>query len=77
MPLQFGIDVILKDSPDWKSKRIGMLTNDAAKTKTGINSRKALKDAGFNLIKLFSPEHGINAIGTDGAFMHDGLDELT
>jgi len=77
MPLQFGIDVILKDSPDWKSKRIGMLTNDAAKTKTGINSRKALKDAGFNLTKLFSPEHGINAIGTDGAFMHDGLDELT
>jgi uncharacterized protein YbbC (DUF1343 family) len=77
MPLQFGIDVILKDSPGWKSKRIGMLTNDAAKTKTGINSRKALKDVGFNLIKLFSPEHGINAIGTDGAFMHDGLDVLT
>lgn len=77
MPLQFGIDVILKDSPDWKSKRIGMLTNDAAKTKTGINSRKALKDEGYNLTKLFSPEHGINAIGTDGAFMHDGIDELT
>ena len=77
MPLQFGIDVILKDSPDWKSQRIGMLTNDAAKTKTGIISRKALMDAGFNLTKLFSPEHGIKAIGTDGAFMNDGIDELT
>ena len=77
MPLHFGIDVILKNEPDWKKLRIGMLTNDAAKTKTGVNSRKALMDAGFNLTKLFSPEHGINAIGTDGAFMHDGLDEIT
>lgn len=77
MPLQFGIDVIIKNEPNWKKLRIGMLTNDAAKTKTGINSRKALMDAGFNLTKLFSPEHGINAIGTDGAFMHNGLDELT
>ncbi len=77
MPLQFGIDVVLKNEPDWKKLRIGMLTNDAAKTKTGLNSRKALVDAGFNLTKLFSPEHGIKAIGTDGAFMHDGQDELT
>ena len=77
MPLQFGIDVILNNEPDWKKLRIGMLTNDAAKTKTSINSRKALMDAGFNLTKLFSPEHGINAFGTDGAFMYDGLDEIT
>lgn len=77
MPLQFGIDVIIKNEPDWKKLRIAMLTNDAAKTKTGINSRKALLDAGFNITKLFSPEHGINAIGTDGALMNDGQDELT
>jgi uncharacterized protein YbbC (DUF1343 family) len=77
MPLQFGIDIILKDSPDWKSLRIGMLTNDAAKTKTGIVSRLVLKNAGFNLVKLFSPEHGISAIGMDGAFMQDGNDALT
>jgi uncharacterized protein YbbC (DUF1343 family) len=77
MPLQFGIDIIIKNEPDWKKLRIGVLTNDAAKTKTGINSRKALMDTGFNLTKLFSPEHGINAIGTDGALMNDGQDELT
>jgi len=54
-----------------------MLTNDAAKTKTGVISRVALKNAGFNLVKLFSPEHGIQAIGNDGALMKDGKDELT
>lgn len=77
MGLQFGIDIILKTEPDWKKDRIAMLTNNAAKTKTGNISRLALKNAGFNLIKIFSPEHGINTFGEDGAFMQDGLDEIT
>ena len=53
MPLQFGIDIVLKNEPNWKMDRIAMLTNDAARTKTGIISRLALKNAGFNLIKIF------------------------
>lgn len=77
MQLQFGVDIILKNNPDWKQQRIGMLTNDAAKTNTGIHSRVALKNAGFNLVQLFSPEHGMNAIGVDGALMKDGIDEIT
>jgi uncharacterized protein YbbC (DUF1343 family) len=77
MPLQFGIDIVIKNEPNWKMDRIAMLTNDAAITKTGIISRLALKNAGFNLIKIFSPEHGIKTIGEDGAYMQDGLDEIT
>ena len=77
MPIQFGIDIVLKNKPDWKSKRIGMLTNDAAKTNTGIISRVALKNEGFQLVKLFSPEHGMDAKGTDGVFMKDELDAIT
>ena len=77
MPIQFGIDIVLKNNPDWKTKRIGMLTNDAAKTNTGILSRLALKNEDFQIVKLFSPEHGMDAKGTDGAFMKDGIDEIT
>ena len=77
MPIQFGIDIVLKNNPDWKTKRIGMLTNDAAKTNTGILSRLALKNEGFHIVKLFSPEHGMDVKGTDGAFMKDGIDEIT
>jgi uncharacterized protein YbbC (DUF1343 family) len=40
-------------------------------------SRLALKNARFNLIKIFSPEHGIKTLGEDGAYMHDGIDEIT
>jgi uncharacterized protein YbbC (DUF1343 family) len=77
MPVKFGIDVIIASAPSWKTKRIGLLTNDAAKTNTGILSRKALMNAGFNIVKLFSPEHGMTASGADGAKMLDGIDDVT
>jgi len=77
MPIQFGIDIILKKEPNWKKKTIAILTNDAAKTNKGLISRYALKEAGFNLIKIFSPEHGINAVGKDGAYINNSVDELT
>jgi len=77
MPIQFGIDIILKNEPNWKKKTIAILTNDAAKTNKGVISRYALREAGFNLIKIFSPEHGINAVGKDGAYINNSVDELT
>jgi uncharacterized protein YbbC (DUF1343 family) len=77
MPLLFGIDIVLKSQPNWKAKNIALLTNDAAKTNTGIASRQALLQAGFNLVKLFSPEHGITANEIDGAYIQDEKDALT
>lgn len=77
MPIKFGIDVLLSNEPEWKNKRIGMLTNDAAQTNTGILSRVALLQNGYHLVQLFSPEHGIKAVGADGALMQDGIDNLT
>ena len=38
MPVKFGIDIIIASAPNWKTKRIGLLTNDAAKTNTGVLS---------------------------------------
>jgi len=77
MALQFGIDIVLQNDPDWKQKQIAFLTNDAAKTNKGIISRLALQQAGFQLTKIFSPEHGINAMGADGAFIENGIDTIT
>lgn len=77
MAYKFGIDVLLHSEPIWKKDRIAMLTNDAARTNKNVLSRLALKDAGFNLTTIFSPEHGIHTIGEDGAAMHDGFDTIT
>lgn len=77
MPIKFGIDVLLSNEPEWKNKRIGMLTNDAAKTNKGILSRVVLIQNGYHLVQLFSPEHGIKAIGADGALIQDDIDNFT
>jgi uncharacterized protein YbbC (DUF1343 family) len=75
--IHFGIDILLKQNPSWKKKRIGLVTNHAATTNKLIPSRKALLDKGFNIIKLFSPEHGLDVKGADGAKMKDGIDALS
>ena len=77
MPLQFGIDILLQSTPSWKNKSIALLTNDAATTSLGEKSRKALLDKGFNIVKLFSPEHGIYIKGADGAKMDNEVDVIT
>ncbi|MBS1671545.1 MAG: DUF1343 domain-containing protein [Bacteroidetes bacterium] len=73
----FGIDILLNTNIDWKKQRIALVTNHAATTNTFIPSRKALIDKGFNIVKLFSPEHGLNIKGADGASIKDGKDALT
>ena len=77
MSLQFGVDSIILSEPNWKNNRIGFLTNDAAFTNTGKLSRQVLLDAGFNIVKLFSPEHGIDTNGIDGAKMNNIIDPIT
>jgi uncharacterized protein YbbC (DUF1343 family) len=77
MSSRFGVDQLLTMDPSWKQLRLGMLTNDAATTWDGIPSRKALLEKGFHLIKLFSPEHGIDRNGKDGALMEDHMDPIT
>lgn len=75
--IQFGIDVLLRQNPDWKNKNIGLVTNHAATTNYLQPSRQALLEKGYNIIKLFSPEHGLDTTGADGAKMYDGIDPLT
>jgi uncharacterized protein YbbC (DUF1343 family) len=77
MAIRFGVDQIIAQNPSWKTQRIGFLTNDAARTSNHIHSRIALFKAGFNIQLLFSPEHGIDTKGADGAKMQNGIDPLT
>lgn len=75
--IEFGIDTILQQQAHWKKQRIGLVTNHAATTNNYIPSRKALIDNGFNIVQLFSPEHGLNIQGADGAFIANSIDALT
>ncbi|SMC91618.1 exo-beta-N-acetylmuramidase NamZ family protein [Pedobacter nyackensis] len=75
--VRFGADVLIAQNPDWKKQRIALVTNTAATTNQYEPVSLALLKAGFNLVKLFSPEHGFNAKGADGVKMQDGVDQAT
>ncbi|MFN3850537.1 MAG: exo-beta-N-acetylmuramidase NamZ domain-containing protein [Spirosomataceae bacterium] len=75
--VKFGIDNLIDNAKPDEFGRIGLVTNDAAYTASGVRSREALLAAKFDIRKLFSPEHGISAKGADGAFIPNGLDLLT
>lgn len=78
MKIQFGIDRLLGER-SWPPGRIGLVTNDAARTAAdpGLHSRLALQRAGCQVVRLFSPEHGLHAKAPDGAAVTDALDPLT
>lgn len=75
--IKFGISVLINQKPNWHTKNIALVTNSAAKTESGISSHIALIKAGFNIKKLFSPEHGFDTKGADGEKMADGFDPET
>lgn len=75
--IRFGIDRLLASPPAWQQQRIGLVTNHAATTNDLIPSRVALLKRGFNITRLFSPEHGLDVKGADGHEMKDGTDTLT
>lgn len=72
-----GIDLFPDQVGKFRNKRLALVTNNAATTSNGESSRKALSKAGFNIIKLFSPEHGLAAKGEDGAFQKNCTDPVT
>jgi len=77
MKVKFGIDVLLENPQPYLHMRIGLVCNQASVTQNSINARLALQKAGFNLVKIFGPEHGFDTQGEDGKFIHHDIDQLT
>jgi len=80
--VQFGIDYLLQEKlTSLRDLRVGLVTNSAAVTAAFPQpltpSRLALQQAGVKLVKLFSPEHGINGQAAEGASVADQSDALT
>jgi uncharacterized protein YbbC (DUF1343 family) len=75
--VRLGIDRLLEGERFARDARIGFVTNDGACTSSYMPSRQKLLDRGYKLVRLFSPEHGLQVVGPDGHSMEDGLDSLT
>jgi uncharacterized protein YbbC (DUF1343 family) len=72
-----GVDVFLSDPGGNKNSRFAIVTNNAAFTSDKLLSRLGLIKEGFNLIKIFSPEHGISVRGEDGVYQDHTIDIKT
>jgi molybdopterin-guanine dinucleotide biosynthesis protein MobB len=56
-----GVDALLQDPAPIAGKRVGLLTNHAGLTASGVPSWKALFDLpDTRLVRLFGPEHGVD-----------------
>lgn len=73
----FGIDQFCVACAKNNDLRFGLVTNDVARNALGTKTRVALIKAGFHIVKLFSPEHGLSATNADGAWVPDQTDKLT
>lgn len=56
---RLGNEVLLDKTAEFKDKRIGVLTNQTGILPDGTHIIDALVSKGVNVVKIFSPEHGI------------------
>lgn len=77
MNVLFGIDRFLAEDSFPRSARLALVTNNSTCTASYVPSRLALLSSGRRVVRLFSPEHGLQAIGPDGHPMAGGTDRLT
>ena len=68
-----GLDVALEALP-WGPARIGLLTHRAAVSADGRPACQALLEGGARIVRLLSPEHGLNASAPAGATVTSGTD---
>jgi uncharacterized protein YbbC (DUF1343 family) len=74
--LNNGIDNFIRTYKK-NGTRFGILTNHASLSCHGIPGSLELLKNGFQLKKIFSPEHGVYSQAEDGQEQHHGTDRLT
>ena len=80
MSLAFGADRLAADPTlHPRARRVALTTSDAARSArdAGLRTRALLLEAGIPIVRLFSPEHGLQARARDGESVRDARDPLT
>ncbi|HYD51651.1 MAG TPA: DUF1343 domain-containing protein [Gemmatimonadaceae bacterium] len=78
-PVVPGIEVLLRDSVHLLAgKRVGLLTNHSGRDRAGRRSIDLLHEAaGFSLVAIFAPEHGLAGTARGGAHIAASVDSAT
>ncbi|HET7273859.1 MAG TPA: DUF1343 domain-containing protein [Longimicrobiaceae bacterium] len=77
--VQPGVEVLLEQTPpELVGKRIGLITNQTGVGSDGVSTIDLLDSAdAFELVALFSPEHGIRGAAAEGQVVASGVDPQT
>lgn len=71
-----GIDRILEDAHLFRGKRLGLITSPTGLNQNFVSTIQILHEH-FNLVALFSPEHGVRGDLGAGAMVDTYLDPIT
>jgi beta-N-acetylhexosaminidase len=77
MATTLGVDALLNDPSVLGEDRLGLVTNQTGVTADLRYNRQAMLDAGLDLQRLFSPEHGIWGVADAGEKVGDYTDDMT
>ena len=73
-----GLEVLLGDSAGLiAGKRVGLVTNQTGVDATGMSDVDRLRNAGVQLVALFSPEHGFRGTADPGELVESTTDSAT
>ena len=77
-PLQVGLDVVdTENPPRFKGKKVGLVVNGASVTGDLRWAGDVLLKQGVEVVRLFTPEHGLTIRAADGAEVADSKHERT
>ncbi len=66
-----GLEVLLDDVSRFRGLRAGICCNHTAVTRELIHVLPALQAAGLNIVRMFAPEHGVDALAQDMITVED------
>ena len=66
-----GLEVLLDDVRRFQGARVGIACNHTAVTRDLTHILVAAQAAGLNVVRIFAPEHGVDALAQDMITVED------
>jgi len=71
-----GLEVLLDDASRFRGARVGIACNHTAVTRDLVHILNAVERAGLNVVRIFAPEHGVDALAQDMITVDDEGDAV-
>ena len=68
---RYGLELLLDDVAPYRGARVGICCNHTAVTRDLLHITQALSAAGLKIVRIFAPEHGVDALAQDMITVED------